>query len=285
VSQRPHAETSKPARDGVIGAARVHPSGEILSSRGEVGAELAGLAAYVARLADLVGEFFGTGRVRAIDARMAQTRSVVKRESDASITTVLASTSQSQAQELTSHAIDWGLPEPTVVHLLSGLRDVEGVVGSFLVAPSGASIGVDLPQVFDADVVAEATDRLTRARDGFEARGDRLRSLELRFAQQRLYLTCIDAGFLGVLHVGPANVPLLSMATQVVLRKLSAPPGTIPSRLGTSATVTPPAEPRTATAATPRPKPRANSVPGAPAAGGGRPKRPVYFRGRLVNSD
>ena len=95
---------------------------------------------------------------------------------------------------------------------------MEGVGGSFLVDSAGGAAGIDLPKLFGPELVAEAGKRLVLLLECFESQGDEIRSIELRYAQQRLYVRVCDSLLLCVLILGNTNMALLGMAASLVAR-------------------------------------------------------------------
>lgn len=272
------------SKDGVIGAVRLDPSGEIVAVRGQ-SEELPGLAGYALRLVELIGNSLGLEQVKTIDARLARTRYAIKKGGNGSVVVVRALTSgapthDSPSSESSGAGHGGSLSEAETKELLSGLKDIEGVFGSFLIDMSGAIVGLDLPKLFGAPIVGEVGKRLVRLRENFETQGDELRSLEVRYAQQRVYLRVCDSFLLGVVILGNVNMALLSMATSVVVRSRRA---LAPSSRGVSppSLRLPAPEPGTpASAAAPKRTLAPSGAPGAPAAP--RSNRPIFFRGRRV---
>jgi len=211
-------------KDGVIGAVRIDASGDVVAARGESD-ELPGLAGYALRLVELVGGSLGIEQPKTIDARLARTRYAVKRAGDGSIVVVRALTNETPPREGSVARGGSGVSEAAANERLAGLRDVEGVFGSFLIDSAGGVAGIDLPKLFDPGIVGEVGKRLVRLRESFETQGDDLRSIEVRYAQQRLYVRVCDSLLLGVLILGEANMALVSMAASVVAQSAARPSG------------------------------------------------------------
>ena len=120
--------------------------------------------------------------------------------------------------------------------VLSGLRDVEGVFGSFVLAESGELLGKDLPAVFHDDVFVETGPRVVRLCEAIEHGGEALESLVLRFADHKLHVRRSRGGLLCVIAKLEANASALRMALALVARRLGTaeravtePPATLPS--------------------------------------------------------
>jgi hypothetical protein len=120
--------------------------------------------------------------------------------------------------------------------ILSGLRDVEGVFGSFVLAETGELLGKDLPAVFHDDVFVETGPRVVRLCEAIEHGGEALDSLVLRFADHKLHIRRSRGGLLCVIAKLEANASALRMALALVARRLGTadgavaePPTTLPS--------------------------------------------------------
>jgi len=201
-----------------------------------------------------------------------RTRYAIKKGGNGAIVVVRALTSETPPAEGAAIAPAAALSEAEAKERLAGLKDVEGVFGSFLIDGAGGVLGLDLPKLFGPQIVSEVGKRLIRLRESFETQGDELRSIELGYAQQRIYVRVCDSFLLGVLILGKANMALLGMAASVVAR--SARP-----------TVPPASTLPAATASHSGNLVRRSSAPqGAPEALGTEPRsqRPIFFRGRRV---
>jgi predicted regulator of Ras-like GTPase activity (Roadblock/LC7/MglB family) len=104
--------------------------------------------------------------------------------------------------------------------ILSGMRDVDGVHGSFIVTRSGALAGKDLPSMFDDAVLGEVGQRVARLHDGLCVGGEDFDHCVMRFADHKLYLRSVPNGFLCVLSTTSVNTPALKMALTLTSRRL-----------------------------------------------------------------
>lgn len=102
--------------------------------------------------------------------------------------------------------------------LLRLLRDVEGVIGSFVWSKSGALLGRDLPARFDDEVLGEVGQRIARIYEAFEGAGDELDRATLVFAGSKLHLREVDSAFIAVLAQPHVHEPALTMAMHVLGR-------------------------------------------------------------------
>jgi predicted regulator of Ras-like GTPase activity (Roadblock/LC7/MglB family) len=105
--------------------------------------------------------------------------------------------------------------------ILSGMRDVDGVHGSFVVTRTGALAGKDLPPMFDDSVLTEVGRRVVRLHEGLCAGGEDFEHCVMRFADHKLYLRCVSNGFLCVLSTNRVNTPALKMALTLTARRVN----------------------------------------------------------------
>src|SRR6187551_1884303 len=153
-----------------------------------------------------------------------------------------------------------------ITQILAGMRDVDGVHGSFVVTKSGLLAGKDLPPMFDDAVLNEVGRRVVRLHDGLCAEGDDFDHCVMRFADHKLYLRSIPNGFLCVLSTNGVNTPALKMALTLTSRRVD------PLILEGAAELS---------SSTPSVAPRASEPP--PASGAGAPsRRQATYRGHRV---
>jgi predicted regulator of Ras-like GTPase activity (Roadblock/LC7/MglB family) len=106
--------------------------------------------------------------------------------------------------------------------VLEGLRDLEGVYGSFVLTRSGELLGKDLPNVFDEALFAEVGPRIARLTDTLIDQEDKLSTMSVSAGNYKLHLRDLPDGMLGVLMSMHANMPALNMAINVAVRRLPA---------------------------------------------------------------
>jgi len=169
--------------------------------------------------------------------------------------------------------------------VLTGLRDVEGIVGSFVVSSRGELVGRDLPPLFDDETLHGVIPRLLRLRDGVAADGVEPTALVLRYAEHKLHVRTVGAGLLCVLSESKVNTPALRVGMRLVARRVAslvdqparAPePVLAPSR---PATAPPPNTQRSVAASQPSPRPAVGPAISAPPSA--EPKSIIY-RGRKI---
>ncbi len=107
-----------------------------------------------------------------------------------------------------------------VTRALSGLRDVAGVHGSFLLHVTGELVGKDLPAVFHDELFVEVGARLSRLMETMVGDGDELSSATLRFDEHRIYVQRFPHGLLAVITANDVNVAALRMALTLTARRL-----------------------------------------------------------------
>ncbi len=107
-----------------------------------------------------------------------------------------------------------------ITQILAGMRDVDGVHGSFVVTKTGALAGKDLPPMFDDAVLNEVGRRVVRLHEGLCADGDDFDHCVMRFADHKLYLRSVAHGFLCVLSTNGVNTPALKMALTLTSRRV-----------------------------------------------------------------
>ncbi len=158
-----------------------------------------------------------------------------------------------------------------IAQILAGMRDVDGVHGSFVVTRGGVLAGKDLPPMFDDAVLTEVGRRIVRLHDGLCAGGDDFDHCVMRFADHKLYLRSVPNGFLCVLSTNGVNTPALKMALTLTSRRVD------PLIADAASASAPPPSP----SATP---PRTSEVPPQSGSGGsGTPsRRQATYRGHRV---
>jgi predicted regulator of Ras-like GTPase activity (Roadblock/LC7/MglB family) len=107
---------------------------------------------------------------------------------------------------------------------LRALRDVDGVIGSFVIRADGSPRALDLPQFFDAELLPELGPRLARLREAWDGFGTEPDTTTLAFAALKLHVRQLDHGYLGVLSTTDVNTTALRMALALVARRVSLEP-------------------------------------------------------------
>jgi hypothetical protein len=110
--------------------------------------------------------------------------------------------------------------EESVRGSLATLKDVGGVVGSFVCTPNGSLVSRELPAMFDDGALTEAGIRFVRFREAFAAGGDELEVGMARFEDHGVYMKVVGNSLLLILVQGPVNMPALRMAANLVGRRI-----------------------------------------------------------------
>ena len=201
-----------------------------------------------------------------------------------------------------------------VAALLSTLRDVEGVMGSFVVDLLGQVRARDMPAMFDDHALEEAAPRIARLKDALETQGEQIDSVTLSHGELTLFLRTTGEIILCVLAPQDVSAPALRMGTSLVLKRLPdvlaaaakaasqastlpptlrPPPSAsvefapaLPAPAAVPSIALPPPPPRVS-APPPLPPPRPAPAPLAPPIVPEAPatKHQRYFRGRLIEDD
>jgi predicted regulator of Ras-like GTPase activity (Roadblock/LC7/MglB family) len=111
--------------------------------------------------------------------------------------------------------------EASVRTSLATLKDVGGVVGSFVCTPNGRLVSREIPAMFDDGALAEAGSRLIRFQEAFAAGGDDLEVGVIRFEEHRIYMKVVGNSMLMILVQGAVNMPALKMAANLVSRRIA----------------------------------------------------------------
>jgi predicted regulator of Ras-like GTPase activity (Roadblock/LC7/MglB family) len=105
---------------------------------------------------------------------------------------------------------------------LRALRDVKGVIGSFLVDSKGSLCESDMPAALGLRELAEVSARITRLVEALSADGTP-DSCSVRCVEHRLTIRAFaPQGYLCVLSDEHVNGPALRMATTLSMRKLTS---------------------------------------------------------------
>ncbi|HVU50993.1 MAG TPA: hypothetical protein VHL80_09930 [Polyangia bacterium] len=132
---------------------------------------------------------------------------------------------------------------------LGTLKDVAGIMGSFVLTEQGRLVAREIPPLFDDAALAEAGGRLTRLRETFATVGDRLEVAVVRFRDHKLYLKALGGGMLCIVAEAGVNMPALRMAANLVGRRI------VPALERAALELPPPAAPPAAPPRRPRRSP------------------------------
>jgi predicted regulator of Ras-like GTPase activity (Roadblock/LC7/MglB family) len=104
---------------------------------------------------------------------------------------------------------------------LKTLRDVDGVMGSFVWSKQGTVIARDLPEYLPSTVLDEVGPRIERIYDAFRGAGDSLDTATLVYAEHKLHVRELEPAYVAVLSATVVNMPALKMALSLVGRRLT----------------------------------------------------------------
>jgi predicted regulator of Ras-like GTPase activity (Roadblock/LC7/MglB family) len=110
--------------------------------------------------------------------------------------------------------------EGSVRDSLATLKDVDGVVGSFVCTPDGRLVSREIPAMFNDGALTEAGSRFVRFREAFAAGGDELEVGVVRFHEHGVYMKVVGNSLLLILFQGVVNMPALRMAANLVGRRI-----------------------------------------------------------------
>ena len=167
----------------------------------------------------------------------------------------------------------------TLPEALEGLRDLDDVIGSFLLTEDGRLVARDLPAVFHADLFADVGPRLARMRQMFSSTADASEpaTLTLRFSEHSLHVRSLGQLLLCVVTEAKVNAPALRMAINLVARRVANASATRESEVPPPTMRSQPAGSMAPVSSVPSSTAPASSVPSsAPVSG----RHEVLYRGR-----
>jgi hypothetical protein len=110
---------------------------------------------------------------------------------------------------------------PAAESVLRGLRDVRGILGSFLVSREGDVLARDLAPVFSDETLAEAGPRIARLAEAFAGESDKVLSCAVSFSEYMLSVRPLERGLLCALSTLDTQAPALRMGLNLAARRLS----------------------------------------------------------------
>jgi predicted regulator of Ras-like GTPase activity (Roadblock/LC7/MglB family) len=108
----------------------------------------------------------------------------------------------------------------SITSVLSAMRDIPGVLGSFLIDRDGVVLARDLPPSFDATALTHASSHLSRLRAALESVGAGFESSVTRFGPHLVLLRAQDSNTLCVLCPHGTNLPAVQMSATLITRRL-----------------------------------------------------------------
>jgi predicted regulator of Ras-like GTPase activity (Roadblock/LC7/MglB family) len=108
-----------------------------------------------------------------------------------------------------------------LIAILGSLRDIEGVLGSFIWLSDGQLLASDMPDNCPTATLQAVGARVQRLCDAFVSMGQQFESTTLAFAHYRLHVCTTDHAFIGAVLAKQVNMSALKMAATLALRDLS----------------------------------------------------------------
>ncbi len=107
-----------------------------------------------------------------------------------------------------------------MLNILNALRDIPGVVGSFVLADSGPLICREMPAIYPDNIFPEMGRRLSGMKDAMETQTEPYSDLLLKFDEYWLLSRRASKCTLNILATQTVNYPALRMATNVALKQI-----------------------------------------------------------------
>jgi predicted regulator of Ras-like GTPase activity (Roadblock/LC7/MglB family) len=108
-----------------------------------------------------------------------------------------------------------------LIAILGSLRDIEGVLGSFISLTGGQLLASDMPENCSPATLEAVAARVQRLCDAFVSMGQQFESTTLAFAHYRLHICATESAFIGAVLAKQVNMSALKMAATLALRDLS----------------------------------------------------------------
>jgi predicted regulator of Ras-like GTPase activity (Roadblock/LC7/MglB family) len=105
--------------------------------------------------------------------------------------------------------------------ILTALKDIPGVVGSFVLTPQGALVAREMPAIYPDSVFPEIGRRLRSVSEAIDGQVPDFNDLLLKFESYWLLVRRSTQGFLSILTTDTVNYPALKMATNVALKQVN----------------------------------------------------------------
>lgn len=160
--------------------------------------------------------------------------------------------------------------------VLTALKDIPGVVGSFVLNDKGALVSREMPAIYPDDIYPEMGRRLIGVYEAIALQMASLGDFLLKFDGYWFLCRRTTQCFLGILTTESVNYPALKMATNVALKQLDAQVSSMPPILAEKVVESAPVEEVIAVA-----EPESEPAPVAVAAAPSKGKR--FWRGSWID--
>lgn len=107
------------------------------------------------------------------------------------------------------------------VRTLETLKDLEGILGSFVIGPGGSVLAQDFPSYFGS-AAYDIGARALRLKEALEIAEGELSHFVLRYGSHKVALRPLKGGLLTIVSESAVNMPALRMAMNLVARKLES---------------------------------------------------------------
>ena len=105
--------------------------------------------------------------------------------------------------------------------VLTALKDIPGVVGSFVLNPQGILVAREMPAIFPDTIFPNLGRRLASVVEAMETQVSAVQELLMKFEGHWIFVRRSAHGFLTILTNDTVNFPALKMASNVALKQVT----------------------------------------------------------------
>jgi hypothetical protein len=106
--------------------------------------------------------------------------------------------------------------------ILRSLRDIDGVLGSFIWLKDGRLLASDVPASCPPETLQAVGERVQRLCDALVNTGEVFNGATLAYSQYKLHVCGVDEAFIGAVLSNRVNMSALKMAVALARRELCA---------------------------------------------------------------